>query len=105
MTAFIVIAAVMTVGALAWVLPPLLRRRAQTGGVESPQSNLAVLRDQVAELDADLANGTIVPEQHASARAELERRVLEEGDTGAKIAGGPPMSTRWLAALLGMLIP
>src|SRR5262249_12119578 len=73
-------------------------------GVERPQSNLALLRDQRAELDADLANGTIGTEQHARARAELERRVLEEtkadGKTGSAAGGG-----RWAAILVGVLMP
>jgi cytochrome c-type biogenesis protein CcmH len=100
---FVVIAVLMTLGALAWVLLPLLNRPARESIVERPAANLAVLRDQLAELDADLAHGAISAEQHALARAELERRALEEGQGGPET--GPRPESRWLPVALGVLIP
>jgi len=77
MTTFIAVAAAMLAAACAWVLVPLLKRRAATG-VEREATNLSVLRDQRNELEADLANGVISAEQYTQARAELDRRVLDE---------------------------
>ena len=103
MTAFVVAAVLMTLGALAWVLLPLLHRPARESFVARRAANLAVLRDQLTELDADLANGAISPENHARARADLERRVLEEGEAGSDETRR--RDARWLPVALGVLIP
>lgn len=105
MTWFVIIAAVMTAMALAWVVPPLLRRRGHGGMVSRQDSNLAVLRDQLAELDTDLRNGTIAPEQHARARGELERRTLEDATGDPQAGGGEKAGGRAAAVLVGILIP
>src|SRR5436309_629625 len=48
--------------ALAWLIVPLMRRRRSTAlGREA--SNVAILRDQLRELDQDLATGAITPVQ------------------------------------------
>ena len=73
MKGFIAITAVMTAIAVLWVVVPLLRRREPSDGIETSGSNLAILRTQLAELDADVGSGVLSAEQHASARAELER--------------------------------
>lgn len=77
MTLFWILAAAMVVAVLALLLRPLLRPAAATVD-ETTRSNLRVLRDAQAELDAELAVGALNAEQHAQARTELERRVLEE---------------------------
>ena len=105
MTGFLVVAAVMTAIALAWVLPPLLRRRPRDGGVERDASNLALLRDQLSELDADLRSGTLSAEQYSRARSELERRVLEETVSERPGADSGGRTGRWAAVALAVLIP
>ncbi len=82
MIPFLVIAVVMLAIACAWVLVPLLSRR-PVATLDGDASNLSVLRDQRAELEADLANGVLSAEQYEAARMELDRRVLEDaaGDT------------------------
>lgn len=105
MKGFIVIAVAMTVLAILWVVVPLLRRREDGSGVGTRMSNLAILRTQLLELDADLGRGTIGAEQHASARAELERRVLEEGAVENQVVQPAGQGGRSAAAALGVLIP
>ncbi|MBI3052671.1 MAG: c-type cytochrome biogenesis protein CcmI, partial [Betaproteobacteria bacterium] len=78
MTVFVVIAVVRAAAAAVWVLPPLLRRRSAAGDVARAASNLAVYRDQLAELDADLSSGTPSAAQYEQAKLEIERRVLDE---------------------------
>lgn len=62
-------------GALLFVLPPLLRPPGRTQAGPSP---LTVYREQRAQFDAELAQGTITPAQHAKALEELEERVVTE---------------------------
>lgn len=105
MTLFVVIAAIMVAGALASVLVPLLRRAPSTG-IAREASNVALLRDQLAELDADLANGTLPREQYEPARHELEQRVLEESRAApAGATDAPPAAAAWTAAILAGGIP
>ena len=40
--------------------------------------NAGIYRDQLAELDRDLAAGTIAETDHAQARGELQRRLLDD---------------------------
>ncbi|HLU76412.1 MAG TPA: c-type cytochrome biogenesis protein CcmI [Burkholderiales bacterium] len=77
MTAFYIAAALMVLLAVVWIALPLVR------GGRAPQprrdrANLAILRDQLAELDSDLRAGTLSEEQYEQAKLDLERRVLEE---------------------------
>jgi cytochrome c-type biogenesis protein CcmH len=106
MTSFWVMAVLMIALVLAFLLPPLLRDRAGTGSpVSRAASNLAVFRDQLAELEADLAAGTIDSEQCEAARADLQRGLLE--DVGAPQAGAPGQVERSWAAVIavGVTVP
>lgn len=105
MKGFIAITAVMTAIAVLWVVVPLLRRREPGDGIETSGSNLAILRTQLAELDADVGSGVLSAEQHASARAELERRVLEEGGSEGASVGGAQSGGTAAAIVLALLIP
>ncbi len=104
MIAFVVITAVMVAAALAWVLLPLLRG-ASPGGIERGASNIAILRDQLAELDVDLANGTIPREQYEQARRELEARVLDESTSAGEAPRAPSTAGAWTAAIVAAALP
>jgi len=103
MTTFAVIAALLVLVALAWVLVPLMRVRG-AGGVERSASNVAILRDQFAELDRDLAAGTLSRAQYDQARDELQRRVLEES-VNVDSASSTGHDGRWTAVVLAIAIP
>lgn len=109
MIGFTVFAALLAALALRLLLGPLARTPA--GQAAKPDAertgNLRVLREQLAQSDADLAAGAIDAAQHAQARADIERRVLEEegsGEEGARAAatGGVERRTAWM---LGLLLP
>jgi len=100
---FVAIAVIMTVLATVCVTLPLLRRRAAVEAIDLSDSNLAVLRDQFDEIKTDLANGTISAHQFGEARAELERRVLEETSKSADVAVRP--RGRLAAVALAVLVP
>ena len=79
-----------TIGLLAW---PLLRR-STPAGVSTRQLTAAVYRNKLAELDQDLAAGSLSPADHELSRAELQRRLLEdssaaEADAAAPLATAP----------------
>lgn len=88
MTAFIVFAGLLLAGALLLIVPPLLGVGARRRREQARQSTMAltVLREQLAELDAELASGQIDAASHAKSREELERRALEEGEAAAEAA-------------------
>lgn len=103
MTAFAITAIVMVAIACACVLVPLLRRR-ERAATQDAASNLSVLRDQRAELEADRANGVLSPENYETARVELERRVLEEAREPGTVAS-ESRAGAGTAALIGAGLP
>jgi cytochrome c-type biogenesis protein CcmH len=109
MILFWVICALLIVIALAFVLPPLLQRSEESEGVlddERKQANIAVYRDQLSELEADLRNGIIAEDQYAQDREETERRLLEDtATTRSKKTTGAPINARNTAYLLGLGLP
>lgn len=105
MTLFWIIAGLLMAGALVFVVPPLLggrRRRAGPGTRE--QANMQILRDQLRELDADVAAGTISRDQFEQARREIEERVLEDGAAEPAPATGGGHG-RIAAVVVGIAIP
>jgi cytochrome c-type biogenesis protein CcmH len=106
MTAFVLVAALLTLAALAFVLWPLLRARPRAP-VSPRQANLSVYRDQFAELERDLKLGVLDASQYESAHSELERRVLEEvGEQPAQDRTSPvPASSRLAALAIGLAVP
>jgi len=104
MTAFFTVAALLVLVALAWVLVPLMRVRA-TSGIERDASNVEILRDQLGELDRDLAAGTLSKAQYGQAREEIERRVLEDTAPSDATVASAGRDGRWTAVLLAIAIP
>ncbi len=105
MIIFWTLAAGLAILALAFVLVPLLRRDTGTPDLDSNALNLAVFRQQTAELDADLALGKLDQSQYAAARHDLERELIHDIDPNgvakpAAVAGG-----RWAAPILALAVP
>ncbi len=104
MIAFVAAAVVLTLACLGWIVRPLLRdgRRAAPS---REASNLAILLDQLRELNADLATGELSPEQYAKARGELEQRALEEGSASSARTAAAEAPDTATAALLALALP
>jgi len=105
MTVFLIGAVLLLAVGLSFILPSLLRKEAAPSNqIQRDQLNLAVLRDQLRELEADREAGIIEAAAYDSARHELERRVVEEvqPDSSEKIVGD---SRRWPAIAVGVLVP
>ena len=104
MTAFLFIAAAMAAVALGWVLWPLLRP-GSARSVEHAAANVSIFKDQFADLDADLARGTISADQHAEAKRELERRLLDEVRDSVDSTRAAQPARRWSAAIIALIAP
>jgi len=73
MTLWLILGA-MTAVTAALVLWPMLARRSET--VATAESDLAIYRDQIKEIDRDVERGLLDANEAAAARGEIERRVL-----------------------------
>jgi len=95
MALFWAIAAALLLLAMWMVAGTLWRKPAQARKAPSAgQSNLAVLKAQLQQIDLDLAQGSLDATQHQAARAEIERRVLEEESVAtAPVRDGSPRAT------------
>lgn len=102
---FWVIAAVLTLGASLSVLLPLAARpKADSNGSDH---DLEVYRDQLSELDRDLARGLIQPPEAEQARAEIGRRIirLDIGGPGETKPTRTPKAARLVATVAVMAVP
>lgn len=107
MTLFVLLAIALAVIVLLVVLLPLLRRPVPAKDNSADKVNINIYRDQLRELDEDLAAGTIDRARHAEARAELERRLLEDTTTVSEnpATATAPRSGKLTAVILAVLIP
>lgn len=78
MSVWLVIAAMSAVTAAILLLPLLRKGR---GAAARIAYDLAVYRDQLAEVARDEARGTITANEAASARLEIERRILAASES------------------------
>jgi cytochrome c-type biogenesis protein CcmH len=90
----------LTMLALAVLLVPLLLRRQR--GESREAYNLAVYRDQLAEIDRDLARGLLNAEQGEAARTEIGRRILALSPPPA--APGSAATTPFAVATIAVLL-
>lgn len=103
MTSFLIIGGLFGVTALLFVVLPLLKQRSGSH-VSRSSLNLAVYRDQLRELDADVRAGTLSAEQYEKAKKELEARMLDDVDAG-DAAANLPQPERVTAIVLGLALP
>lgn len=106
MILFWLICAAMLIVALMFVLPPALRADASKSKEDDArrEANIAVYRDQLAELEADLRNGIVTEEQYAQDRDDIERRLLEDVATNKPKAKAAKIdaTTRKQAYMVGI---
>jgi cytochrome c-type biogenesis protein CcmH len=103
MSTFLILAALLSLLSLSFILPALLGKPREDAPAPRDDVNLAVLRDQLRELELDLASGLIGAGAGDAARQELLRRVAEEvrPQTPAMPAGA---GLRGQAAALGLAL-
>lgn len=101
---FLIAAALLALLALAWLLRPLLRRATPGQGTSRQALNTTIYRDQLAELERDRTAGSIAEADFEQARAELQRRLLQDAAV-ADEALAAPRPTRMTALALVLLVP
>ncbi len=107
MSLFLIALAGLIALALVFVLPPLLRASQFSGALvaanSARRSNVHVLREQLAALEAEHVNGALDVAQYRTARIEIERRALEEEqDLAAPAVAAPAGKT---VVFLGAFVP
>lgn len=88
---FWILVAALASAVTFWIARPLLGTRA-SDAVAAAAADVQVYKDQLAELDADVARGTLDAKEAEAARAEVARRLLRSADPGSAHAtgtGGP----------------
>lgn len=80
MLTFLLAAVLLVALTLLLLLRPWQRSNVDGTAVDARELAARVYRDQLAELDRDLAAGTLRAEDHAASCAELQRRLLEDAD-------------------------
>jgi cytochrome c-type biogenesis protein CcmH len=105
MTLFWILSAALLLLALAFVTVPLWRNKTISNEVLRDAANLEILRDQSAEMSADLAHGLLNQESFEQGQRELQTRLLEEVKPVQAATATPRNSAKILAMVLMVLIP
>ncbi len=103
MTVFLIVSGLLVIGALLFIVPPLLRNPSAQR-VSRKAVNITLYRDQIRELEADLQSGTLNAEHYEKARRELEARLLEDVGTDDTAADRPRLG-RTSAVMVGLALP
>ena len=98
----ILVLAAVTLAVLALLLVPLLRRPSAEDNRD--RHSLEVYRDQLDELDRDVARGVMDDREATTARQEIERRILALNPETDKAGGGKTTKGARLTALALIVI-
>jgi|HubBroStandDraft_6_1064221.scaffolds.fasta_scaffold04940_6 cytochrome c-type biogenesis protein CcmH len=95
--------ALLTTATVGVLLIPLLR--AKSGTTDRLAGELAIYRDQLAEIERERAAGTLPESEAAAARIEVERRILAAGDHPPPPARADATLHKVLPPALALAIP
>ncbi len=104
MTLFWILAASLLLIAIAFVVIPLWRKNIGNNAVLRDAANLQILRDQSAEMSADLAHGLLNEASFLQGQRELQARLLDEVQP-SQAAALPSQPAKVLAVVLAVLLP
>jgi cytochrome c-type biogenesis protein CcmH len=107
MTQFAIFATLLIVVVAAFILPPLWLGLRSKSKADRKEANLAIFRDQLAELSREKAEGSLAEADFEQAKQELQRRLLDEIEPAAEdgiapVATGPSRKT---AVAILLLLP
>lgn len=101
------IAAILCMTVLTIMLMPLIRRRAQSI-VSREFYDINVYKDQLDEVERDLARGILAGDQAKATRTEIKRRMLSAAQANENFVDGhiPVEKTNWaLVSLIALVLP
>ena len=97
---FWIVMAALTAAATAVLLLPLFRSRATVGAHES---EIAIYRDQLQEIERDVERGVLPESEAKAARTEIARRLIHVGEQSTREAEARPMRRR-AALVIGLAV-
>lgn len=101
---FWVIAIVLACVAAGSLLLPMLRNAGPDGDTADDNPEIALYRDQLAEVERDLARGTLEQAEADRARTEIARRLLAADKAGVAQATNGPITANRLATALSVIV-
>jgi len=107
-TAFWLVAALFIAGALALVLPPLLRGTGSAGRAGRDAANIGLYREELADLEREQAEGKVDAREYREAKGEIERRLLEDvapAAPGRQSQAPAQRASRRTALAIGIALP
>lgn len=105
MITFWIITAAMIALAIAFVAPPLLRKQHANESKEYRDGqNVDIAKEHLADLDAELANGTLSQELYDQSKLEIEQTLLFDLEEQGAIPVQTARTTSGKAAFLAVLI-
>lgn len=107
MTQFALFSTLLIVVVAAFILPPLwFGLRAPKAVADRKTANLAIFRDQLAELEREKADGSLAEGDFEQARRELQRRLLDEIEPATEESAPASYApSRKTAIVLLLLLP
>lgn len=102
---FYVSAAILTIAMLIVALAPALRARPVGAARDEHLYDLTLYKEQMRELDADVARGAVDAEQAEYARAEIGRRILAAEDAMRSSKRETAWKGRGLTVALMLFVP
>lgn len=114
MLSFWILAAILSVITVLAVVRPLLRLAQAPTEPSTPRAaaDIAVYRERIGEIDAELARGMITGDEAEAARIEIARRLLASSSTDARAetsaaneGSSPRMSTERAFMIVACAIP
>jgi cytochrome c-type biogenesis protein CcmH len=104
--AFWIVSVAMALGVAALMALAMVRAR-RGGTLDSGTADVQVYRDQLAEVDRDLARGVLSPDEAEQVRIEISRRLLEADRkmaAGEDEARAPSRATSAVALVVGAVV-
>lgn len=98
-TTFWALALALVLATLAALVVPLLRSRSRREGPADDDASAAVYRDQMRQLDADVAVGVLGADERAVAEAEIVARLGTELSATAQPAAATASRAPWIVAI------
>lgn len=104
MTVFWIVAACLVLAALLFVVPPMFRRESSEE-LGRREVNISIYKNQLSELEEDLAAGDVTQEHYDKSRQEIERRLLEDAAIADKAARSSKGLSTVSAVVVSLAVP